>query len=283
LFADAAVDFLTRYEDEAPFFLYLPFTAPHDPRMAPRKYDSLYRRQDIELPPNFLPRHPFDNGEMVVRDETLAPWPRTPEVVREHIAAYYAMITHLDDQIGRVLRALEDSGHGENTIIIFAGDNGLAVGQHGLMGKQSMYDHSVRVPLVMAGPGLPSGVRRDHLCYLMDIFPTICEMTGLATPDSVEGQSLLPVAADEPDAGRGDLYFAYTGIQRAVRDSRYKLIEYYVDGVRTTQLFDLVANPAETENLAADPGQHEVVERLRQRLRDWQAAADDPVAGQWPA
>jgi arylsulfatase A-like enzyme len=283
LFADAAVEFLTRYEGEAPFFLYLPFTAPHDPRMAPEKYDSLYRRRDVELPNNFMPRHPFDNGEMVVRDETLAPWPRTPEIVREHIAAYYAMITHLDDQIGRVLKALEDSGHARNTIVIFAGDNGLAVGQHGLMGKQSMYDHSVRVPLVMSGPGLPAGVRRDGLCYLMDIFPTVCGMCGLAVPESVEGQSLLPIIAGEPDAGRGDVYMAYMGIQRAVRDRRHKLIEYCVEGRRTTQLFDLEADPAETENLASDPERRDLLGRLRHCLREWQAAVDDPVAGQWPA
>ena len=271
LFSEEAIEFLRRYEEDRPFFLYLAYTAPHDPRMAPKKYDGLYDRPKIDLPENFLPEHPFDNGELRVRDEQLAPWPRTPEIVREHIAAYYAMITHLDDQIGRVLAALDEAGHAGNTIVLFAGDNGLAVGQHGLLGKQSLYDHSVRVPLVMTGPGLPHGGRCDALCYLHDVFPTVCEMAGVPTPESVEGRSLLPIVRGEEPA-RESLFFAYMNVQRAVRDERYKLIEYFVDGQHTRQLFDLAGDP--------DCAQHR--ERLHDRLADWQSAVGDPLAGTWP-
>ena len=139
-----------------------------------------------------MPEHPFDNGEMVVRDEQLAPWPRTPDEMRRHIAEYYAMITHLDAQIGRVLEALEATGQAENTIIVLAGDNGLAIGRHGLMGKQNMYDHSLHVPLIMSGPGIPQNRRSDALCYLLDIYPTLCDLVGVPIPGTVEGQSLVP-------------------------------------------------------------------------------------------
>ncbi len=186
LFSDAAINFLEGYEDEAPFYAYVSYTAPHDPRMAPREYANLYDPGAMEVPENFAPEHPFDNGELRIRDEMLAPFPRTPEIVQEHIAAYYAMITHVDAHLGRVLDALEATGRADNTIVVFAGDNGLAVGQHGLFGKQSMYEHSIRVPLVMAGPGVPVGVTRGGACYLHDVFPTLCDLTGLDVPGSVE-------------------------------------------------------------------------------------------------
>ena len=282
LFTDAAVDFLRRYDEDRPFFAYVSYTAPHDPRMAPAQYDRLYDRSRIELPASFMPRHPFDNGEMTIRDEVLAPSPRTPEIVREHIAAYYAMITHLDDQIGRVLAALEECGHADNTIIIFAGDNGLAVGRHGLLGKQNLYDHSIRVPLSISGPGLPAGAVCEADCYLHDVFPTICELTGLPIPDTVEGLSLLPVVRAERPYARPSMFFAYMSCQRAVREGRLKYVQYDVGGCKTVQLFDVENDPAEVHDLAGDPQHRLDCERLRERLAEWQAALDDPLAGEWP-
>ncbi len=281
LFSDAAIDFLGRCDGDAPFFAYVSYTAPHDPRMAPREFADLYDPSRIEVPPNFRPVHPFNNGEMVIRDEMLAPFPRTPEIVQEHIAAYYAMITHLDAHIGRVLGALEESGHAEDTIIVFAGDNGLAVGQHGLMGKQNMYEHSVRVPLVIGGSGIPEGERSDALCYLLDLFPTLCDLVDLPTPETVEGRSLAPIIRDEPDAaGYDNLFFAYMNCQRAVRDERWKLVEYFGSAERVTQLFDLAADPWETANLASAPGMEEQVNRLSSALSAWQEALDDPMSGE---
>ncbi len=280
LFSDAAIDFLSACDGDAPFFAYVSYTAPHDPRMAPREFADLYDPSRIEVPPNFQPVHPFDNGEMVIRDEMLAPFPRTPEIVQEHIAAYYAMITHLDAQIGRVLDALEESGHADDTIVVFAGDNGLAVGQHGLMGKQNMYEHSVRVPLVIGGPGLPQGERSDALCYLLDLFPTLCDLADLPAPQTVEGRSLAPTIRGEAGAGGyDDLFFAYMDRQRAVRDERWKLVEYFGPAERVTQLFDLAADPWETANLASAPGMDEQVNRLRSALTAWQRAIDDPAEG----
>jgi len=266
LFCDAAIDFLEGYDSDAPFFMYISFMAPHDPRTMPKEFLDLYDPEEIPLPDNFLGAHPFDNGELKIRDEMLEDWPRTPEAVRQHIAEYYAMITHADAQMKRVLDTLAEKGLAENTIIVFSGDNGLAVGQHGLFGKQNMYEHSVHVPLIMSGPGVPAGEKRDAFCYLFDIYPTLCDLAGLTIPESVEGKSLVPVINESDAKIRDTLFFAYKDIQRSVRDERYKLIEYVVNGRRTTQLFDLQEDRWETRNLTDDPAYKEHLDRLRAEL-----------------
>jgi len=277
LFSDAAIQFLRSHKGPKPFFLYLAYTAPHDPRMAPRKYQDMYPPDKIPVPRNFLPQHPFDNGELKIRDEQLAPWPRTPEVIQKHIADYYAMITHMDEQIGRVVAALDETGHANDTLVIFAGDNGLALGQHGLMGKQSVYEHSIRVPLVLAGPGIPAGERRDAFAYLLDLFPTACEMAGVPTPKSVEGKSLVPILKGEAKAVRDSVFAAYRDVQRSVSDGRFKLIAYTVRGARRAQLFDLANDPWEMHDLSADPAHAPKLAELQARLAEWQRQTGDPL------
>ena len=275
LFADAAVEWLQRYDSDDPFFIYVSFLAPHDPRTMPREYLDLYDPEDIPLPGNFLGGHPFDNGDLKGRDEMLEDFPRGPAEVRRHLAEYYAMITHVDAQMGRVMDALQACGRAEDTIVVFAGDNGLALGQHGLFGKQNLYEHSVRVPLVFAGPGVPRGVRRNACAYLLDIFPTLCELTGIDTPGSVQGSSLVP-ALEGPGVGpRNSLFGAYRQWQRMVKDERYKLIEYVVNGQRTTQLFDLAEDPEECHNLAGDGSHADRLHELRNLLYRWRDDWDD--------
>jgi hypothetical protein len=223
-----------------------------------------------------MPAHPFDNGEMYVRDENLAPFPRTPEIVQEHIAAYYAMITHLDAQIGRVLDALEKTGRAKDTLVFFAGDNGLAVGQHGLLGKQNLYEHSVRVPLIISGPGIPENVRSDALCYLLDLYPTLCDILGLAIPETIEGKSLLPVLKNRKAKVRDSVFMAYRSFQRAVRTSdNWKLIKYNVRGVDTTQVFNLNEDPWEINNLVEDPASRTRLGDLTALLEDHMRKSDD--------
>jgi len=229
----AACRFIREYDAENPFFTYISFLAPHDPRTMPDEFRDMYCAADIELPLNFLGGHPFANGALRIRDEELAPFPRDPENTKKHIADYYAMISHLDDQLGLVIKAVEDKGALENTIFVFASDNGLALGQHGLFGKQSCYNHSVRVPLIFAGPGIPKGVKSEALVYLFDIFATLCELSDISIPESVEGTSLIPAMHDATATVRNSLYFAYCGFQRAVRDSQFKLIDYVIDGKHT--------------------------------------------------
>lgn len=275
LFSDAAIEFLRNYKDEKPFFMYVSYTAPHDPRTAPKKYHDMYDPAKIRLPKNFMPEHPFDNGQMKIRDEKLASWPRTPAEVRKHIADYYAMITHVDAQIGRVLNALKQSEQTENTIIIFSGDNGLAVGRHGLMGKQNLYEHSVHVPLIISGPGIPKGQKRDALCYVHDIYPTLCELVGVTVPASVKSKSLAPVIRHSKKKIRETLFFAYKDIQRSIRDERYKVIWYIVKNNPTIQLFDLEADPWELKNLADDPQYSKQLQRLGKELVRWRDELND--------
>jgi arylsulfatase A-like enzyme len=276
LFSDAAIEFLQSYKEDKPFFAYVSYTAPHDPRTAPKKYHDMYDPAKLTLPKNFMPEHPFDNGEMRIRDEELAAWPRTPEEVRRHIADYYAMITHVDAQIGRVLEALKETGHAEDTVVVFSADNGLAVGQHGLMGKQSLYEHSVHVPLIISGPGIPKGKKRDAFCYVHDIYPTLCELVGVSVPASVQSKSLMPVIRDAKRKLRDTLFFAYKEIQRGVRDERYKSIVYaVVKGKPTIQLFDLRADPLELNNLADDSKYAGHLHRLGKELRRWREELGD--------
>lgn len=276
LFADEAVHFLEKDSFGAPFLMYVSFTAPHDPRMAPEEYNALYPPDSVSLPESFMPEHPFDNGEMNIRDENLAPRPRTPEVVRAHKAAYYAMITHTDAQVGRILDALEEAGELDDTIIVFAGDNGLAVGRHGLMGKQNLYDHSVRVPLIMSGPGIPRNAQARGLCCLQDLFPTLCALSGLEVPATVEGRNLVSMLEDPSHAGRDSMFLAYRHLQRGVRtDDDWKLIEYNVRGERTTQLFDTIADPHELADLSADPQHAGRLQEMRALLVKHMREQDD--------
>jgi arylsulfatase A-like enzyme len=277
LIANAALDYLGARSGTAadsPFFMYLAFLAPHDPRVMPQKYRDLYRDREVPLPDAFMPQHPFDAGVHQIRDEVLAAYPRQEEETRQHLVDYYAMITHLDDQIGRVLQGLEESGEAQNTIVVLAGDNGLAVGKHGLFGKQNLYDHSVRVPLVMAGPGIESGGRCDTFAYLFDIFPTLCQLIGEEAPDSVEGKSLLG-AMRQGEPGRDEVYLAYERLHRGLRDRRHKLIEYQIGGRRHTQLFDLEADPDELHDLSGQPAAGQVLADMRRRLARCRDAWDD--------
>jgi arylsulfatase A-like enzyme len=267
VYASACIRFLEEQADnEQPFFAWVAFQTPHDPRQAPDSFREMYKDEEMELPASFLPEHPFDNGMLKIRDENLAGFPRTPEEVRKQIADYYAMISHDDYQVGRILEALKKSGKYDNTIIVFASDNGLAMGKHGLMGKQNVYEHSVHVPLIISGPGIPKGELLDQLCYLYDIYPTLCERAGLPVPETVQFKSLNKVIQGEADVHREYLSFAFMSWQRALRDERFKLIEYCVDGSRFTQLFDLEKDPDEMKNLAGNPEYDQQLNSMRTLL-----------------
>lgn len=276
VYADATIDFLKQHKAaDNPFFAYVSFQAPHDPWHAPQEYLDMYKPEDMPVPEAFMPEHPFDNGELKIRDERKARWPRKREKIQQITARYYAMITHMDAQIGRILQALKDTGQLDNTVIVFASDNGMAVGRHGLLGKQSVYEHSVRVPMILAGPGIPENQKRDQLCYLYDIVPTLYDLAGLKTPETVQYKSLAKVINNSEASHRDHLYFAYMACQRAVRDRRYKLIEYCVKGKRTTQLFDLVDDPNELSNLAGDAKHANVLARVRALLEKERVRLND--------
>ncbi|PQV50216.1 arylsulfatase A-like enzyme [Jejuia pallidilutea] len=281
VFADAAIGFIDSYKEDQPFLMYVAFTAPHDPRTAPQEFHDMYPAKDIALPENFMPQHPFEVADDHIRDEVLAPFPRTESIVQKEISDYYAMITATDTQIGRILKALEVSGQADNTIIVLAGDNGLALGQHGLLGKQNVYEHSVSVPMVFCGPNIPKNQKKDALAYLHDIFPTLCGLTGLEIPESVQTENLTPVITGEQEAVRESMFYAYNswpgeaykahvnnyGGHRAVRKGDFKLIVSAKKEEYTYQLFNLKNDPWELINLIDDENYTNIKEDLKLELQ----------------
>jgi arylsulfatase A-like enzyme len=281
IYTDEAIDFIEHKKEDKPFFMYLAFHAPHDPRQAPKKYKDMYPENKMKLLPSYMPQHPFDNGHMTIRDEALAPWPRTPEIARKELSDYYAIITHLDAQIGRVVESLKKTGQYENTIIVLSGDSGLAVGNHGLMGKQNVYDEDgIHVPFIISGKIKGNGKRIDAFSYIHDIYPTICDIAQVKIPKSVTGKSLLPVINGEKQQVRDYTYHAYRQHQRAYRKGDYKLIEFvrapdsdiktgdFIAGTKTTLFFNFKKDPWETTNLAFLPEYKTLVASMRKEMRE---------------
>ncbi len=278
LWADAAVDYLDNNaaNSDDPFFMYVSFHAPHDPRQAPQKFIDMYPLDEIDIPPNYLPEHPFEQGSRyTLRDEILAPFPRTEHAVKVHLQEYYAIISHADYQIGRILEALERSGKADNTIVIFSADHGLAVGQHGLMGKQNQYEHSIRTPLILCGPGMEKGRQIDEMVYLHSLFATTCDLAGIDTPDTVDFPSLMPVIKGEKDKLHDAIYGSYTDHQRMIRTEQYKLIRY--PKADRTQLFDIRKDPWEIHDLSQQYDKHKIIEELNKRLKNLQKIVGDEM------
>ncbi len=285
MFADSAIEFLRGHDKKKPFFTYCAFTAPHDPRNPPLAYREPYYQNLPPLPPNFQPQLGFDNGMVKGgRDENLGAWPRTEKMIRDQLAEYYGLITHLDEQIGRILAALKETGQAENTIVIYTADNGLALGSHGLLGKQSVFEHSMKTPLIIGGPGIPKGKSTQAFTYLLDLFPTLCDVLAIPGPSGLEGESLRPVWEGKQAKVRDTVFLPFLAIQRSVRDERWKLIAYPKIGY--LQLFDLKSDPHETRNLIDLPEHAAQVKRLRGLMKQWQAKVGDtleiPESGKAP-
>jgi arylsulfatase A-like enzyme len=276
VFADAAIELIDRPRDGRPFFMQVNFTSPHDPRFFPRGYERAYDAAKLPLPRNFAAVHPFDHGNINGRDEVLLPRPLTAETIRDELAVYYALIEHMDAQIGRIVAALEESGMLAQTLVIFTSDHGMAVGSHGLAGKQNMYDHTIRVPLILAGPGIPQNASTEALCYLRDLYPTVCDLCGVEAPADLDGRSLRSVLADPTSAGPHPFVVGYfTNTQRMIRTPRWKLSRYSQAG--REQLFDLQADPDELHDLIHDPSSRATADELRTELAKWLREHGDPL------
>ncbi|MDR1270377.1 MAG: sulfatase-like hydrolase/transferase, partial [Planctomycetaceae bacterium] len=276
--ADSAISYINNASKHPePFFMYLAFNSPHDPRQAPKEYVDLYPQEKMDVPANFLPENPYKDimgCPAGLRDEKLAPFPRTEYAVRVHRREYYAIISHLDTQIGRILEALEKSGKKENTYLFLAADNGLAIGSHGLFGKQNLFEHSVKVPLLVAGPGLPKNQRIIEPVYLQDIVPTSLHVAGIKIPDHIQFKSLLPLIHGEEQQHYPAIYGAYMMLQRMVRKDNFKLIVYPEKNIHL--LFDLKNDPDEINNLADKPEYETKIQELLSELTKLQKETGDP-------
>lgn len=283
--ADDAIEFLgDAGQTNQPAFFYVAFNAPHDPRQSPQEYLDRYPLERMALPEPFLPIYPYAEimgCDTRQRDEKLAPFPRTERAVKVHRREYYALMTHLDTQIGRILDALEASGKGDNTVIFFTGDHGLSVGHHGLMGKQNQYEHSVRVPFIVAGPGVQAGVLDHTPIYLQDVMPTTLELAGVQPPEHVYFQSLMPrlAAAGSEHTPLAppyeSIYGGFLGLQRSITHAGWKLIVYPKGKV--SRLYNLHQDPHEQVDLAGTPENAERQQDLLDRLVALQRELGDDV------
>jgi arylsulfatase A-like enzyme len=238
LFTNSLITFLKK-KAKTPFLAYVAFTAPHDPREAAAEDKKLYASRELPLPRPWAPAPQVDNGETIIRDEMVVPAPRNEAKCQDELKNYYALITELDRSIGRILKTLEDTQQLDNTLIVFAADNGLAMGAHGLMGKQSMHEHSLRVPLILSGPGIARGKSETKPTYLWELYGKLCNASQLSTPSSI----------DKPNTVAP--YFGYRDFQRAVCIGDRKMI-WYRNTKETVRLqYDLAADPYEERNLFA--------------------------------
>jgi choline-sulfatase len=277
---DESISFIDQAaKEDEPFFMYLAFNAPHDPRQSPKEFVDMYPLSKVSVPANFLPVYPYKDPmgcPAKLRDEALAPFPRTEYAVKVNRQEYYAIITHMDAQIGLILDALEESGKADNTYIFFTADHGLAVGQHGLLGKQNLYDHSVRVPFIVAGPGIQSAAKKAVPIYLQDVVPTTLELAGVKKPDHVEFRSLMPLLRGDRDKQDESIYGCYGEHQRMVTHGEWKLIWY--PKAEKLRLYNVKDDPAEMQDLAGNPAHTKKIEELKGRLRRLQKQMGDAIS-----
>ena len=277
--ADDAIDYLQEAKERPePFFMYIAFNAPHDPRQSPADYLARYPLERMTVPANFQPLYPYRDGigcSPSLRDEHLAPFPRTEHAVKVHRREYFSIITHLDAQVGRILASLDASGKADKTWIVFTADHGLAVGQHGLIGKQNMYDHSVRVPLTVVGPGVEAGHTIDTPVYLQDVMPTTLELAGMDRPDHVDFRSLMPLLRGERVEPYDAIYGGYIDLQRMVVDEGYKLILY--PKIKVWRLYHVADDPHELHDLASKTEELERAQRLFHRFLRLQDETGDTL------
>lgn len=275
---DHGVNFLKEAaEHDEPFFMYLAFNAAHDPRQAPKEYVDRYPLDRIKMPVDFLSEYPYAEAicGKKLRDEKLMPYPRTEYSVKINRQEYFALITHMDDQIGRILQALKESGKADNTYIVFTADHGLSVGHHGLVGKQNMYDHSVRVPFMVVGPNIKKGEKNAAPIYLQDVMPTSLELAGVPKPDTVEFKSLMPLLQGKADKSYDQIFGAYMGRQRMVQQDEWKLMHYPTIGVK--RLYNMKADPFEQTDLAKNPEYAAKVQELSVSLLKLSVELNDPL------
>ena len=273
--ADDALFFFkeaSKHRNKKPFFAYVAFNAPHDPRQAPKSYIDRYPLKRINIPKSFLAEYPYKNEIKCphnLRDERLAPMPRTKYSIKVNRQEYYAIITHMDEQIGRILDGLKSSGMEKNTYIFFTADHGLGVGHHGLLGKQNLYEHSTRVPFIVSGPGVPQNKKIQSPIYLQDVMPSTLAIAGVQKPDHVDFKNIMPLVSDKNALPPYDeIYGAYLDAQRSITVGNEKLLVY--PNVPTVRVYDISKDPFEMNDIAKTKQGKAIASKLFPRLLNLQ-------------
>ena len=272
--ADNAIDYLRHHRTEKPFYLGIHFTAPHTPwdrEEHPAEIWDLYENTDFQSIP-WAPVHKDQMQNPFIGD--------TAEKRRELIRGYFTAVTAMDRAIGRVLDAVGELGLEENTLVIFTGDNGMNVGQHGIWGKgngtypQNFYEESIRVPLIFRVPGKEPRTVSDMVSHV-DIFPTILALCGVdAASDRPCGSSFAGVLDGEPFQREYVSVYSEYGAVRMIRDCRYKYVKNFVSG--EDLFFDLETDPGEARNRIDDPACAGIIRRMDQVLESGFRQYADP-------
>jgi choline-sulfatase len=280
--ADDALDFFDqakKHQNEKPYFAYVAFNAPHDPRQAPKNFVDKYPLERIKIPSNFLAMYPYKDKiacSHSLRDERLGPMPRTRNSVKVHRQEYYAIITHMDEQIGRILAGLKKSGMEDNTYVFFSADHGLAVGHHGLFGKQNLYEHSTRVPFIVKGPDIPKGKEISAPIYLQDVMASSLALAGVEKPKHVEFKDILPLAKGETKKlPYKEIYGAYLNVQRSITKNNIKLLVY--PNVPLIRVYDIANDPEEKNDIVSTEKGKELTKKLFPRLLKLQKKMGDSL------
>ena len=267
------------HQDEKPFFAYIAFNAPHDPRQAPKSFIDNYPLNRVKIPKSFLTEYPYKNEIKCphnLRDERLAPMPRTKHSIKVNRQEYYAIITHMDEQIGRILDGLKSSGMEKNTYIFFSADHGLGVGHHGLLGKQNLYEHSTRVPFIVSGPGVPKNKRVSSPIYLQDIMPSTLAIAGVKKPNHVQFKNIMPLATGKTKIPPyKEIYGAYLDAQRSITINNMKLLVY--PNVPTVRVYDINKDPFELNDIAKTKHGRAITLKLFPRLIKLQQEMGDEL------
>jgi len=260
------------------FFLSVAQSKPHTPLLAPKKFLDLYdpaKIPDPPAPPNALTNFPYMKRATGGNPDIFTERPPTPQQAREAIAAYYACLSMVDANIGMILEALEQTGLATNTIVVFLGDHGFHLGDHGFWSKYSMLEATHRAPLVIRVPGAPGNGRScRQFVEFVDLMPTLCELVGATAPPNLEGISFVPLLADPDRPWKTAVFITEGDSERGdgVRTAKYRYLEFE-KGEMKAALFDLERDPWETVNVVEDPTFAEVRSQMAQLLRaGWRAA-----------
>ena len=268
------VELINQKKDQ-PFFLAAGFFNPHCPYVAPKKYFDLYPIDQITIPDLEASKQDLEDVPPMASFQDCKNWPFffkdvTIEQARKCKQAYYATISFVDAQVGRLLDALEENELMENTIIVFWSDHGYFLGEKGLWYKRKAFERSARMPLIIAAPGFSKNGNTTKPVELLDLYPTLADLCGIKPPEALEGKSLRPLLTDPIGKDWNKPAFTQVWLKEdvwgySIRTERYRYTEWLA-GAAGRELYDHASDPNEKNNLADDPQHAETVARLSNQL-----------------
>jgi choline-sulfatase len=266
--ADRAIEILNKVDDK-PFFLAVGFVRPHVPLVAPKRYFDQYDRESMVAP--VVPDGDLDDVPGIIRNykRNSTTYGVTPELHKGLLQSYYASVSYMDAQVGRVLDALKENGLEDNTIVVFSSDHGYLLGHHNKFQKQHLFEEATRVPFIVSVPWLKDqhGNAAQKITELVDLYPTLTELAGINPPETIQGTSLTPLLSD-PNSSDWKKDHAFTVSRsggESIRTNQWRYTHWGF-GEKGAELYDLKNDPGEFTNLANNPDYAEVVKKLKKRL-----------------